>query len=74
MSLALFAFPSLLLGRAVAVTVVSGVANMCRPAKQRITGGMQVLLCISCIRGAVPFALAVSLDDKREAAARPIPN
>ena len=55
-----------LLGRAANIFPMAAIANCIRPRGQRITGAMQTVMWWSGLRGAVSFALAMTLDDSRE--------
>ena len=55
-----------LLGRAANIFPMAAVANCTRSRSQRITGAMQTVMWWSGLRGAVSFALAMTLDDSRE--------
>ena len=53
--------PILLLSRALNVFPLAFIANLCRPPEQRISLRMQIVIWFSGMRGAVSFALAITL-------------
>jgi sodium/hydrogen exchanger 8 len=55
------AFPVLLISRALNIFPISFLANCCRPPEERISIRMQVVMWWSGLRGAVSFALAITL-------------
>ena len=62
---ALLIVPILLAGRAANIFPLSLVANRYRKGKATVTPPMQVVMWWSGLRGAVSFALAMTLDDSR---------
>ncbi|KAL1520264.1 hypothetical protein AB1Y20_023733 [Prymnesium parvum] len=63
---ALLILPLLLVGRAINIFPLSLIANRFRTKSQRVTAPMQVVMWWSGLRGAVSFALAMTLDESRE--------
>ena len=55
------AMPIILLSRALNIFPLSFLMNRCRRPEQRISGRMQVVMWFSGMRGAVSFALAITL-------------
>jgi sodium/hydrogen exchanger 8 len=72
--LALVSVPILFVARALNVFPLSAVANCLRrrSAKQRISWRMQVVMWFSAMRGALSFALVITLQDA-EGSAQPVP-
>jgi len=65
---ALAIVPILIIARGANILPLSTLANTCRPRgghAPRITGRMQAVMWLSGLRGAVSFALAMTLDDDR---------
>ena len=62
---ALLVLPLLLAGRALNIFPLSVLANQCRH-QSRVSCPMQIVMWWSGLRGAVSFALAMTLDDSRE--------
>lgn len=52
--------------RALNIFPLSAISNMCRKPAHRITSGMQTVMWFAGMRGAVSFALAMTLDDTRQ--------
>ena len=52
--------------RALNVFPLSAISNMCRKPAHKVTAGMQTVMWFAGMRGAVSFALAMTLDDTRQ--------
>ncbi|KAL1514918.1 hypothetical protein AB1Y20_003998 [Prymnesium parvum] len=61
-----YAFLATLLARALNIFPLSGMANCVRARDDRVTCPMQVVMWFSGMRGAVSFALAMTLEDTRD--------
>jgi len=70
LSFAVATLPVLFLARALNIFPLSQVANSCRPAKKHITLPMQTVMWFSGNRGALSFALAVTLNDPHSPVSR----
>lgn len=61
LSFAALTVPILFFTRALNIVPLSMLANACRPRRKRISAAMQVVMCFSGMRGALSFALVVTL-------------